>query len=265
MKFRDKTVIVTGSSRGIGRTIAGMFMEEGARVVINGRNPEQLRNTQVEFQSMGYQPLAIPGDVTDPGFCRKLVEQTVAHFDRLDYLINNAGLPMRGFFEELTPEFFKKVIDVNLMSAVYCTMAALPFIKQTRGSVVFISSLSGGIRGIPNSAPYSVGKMGLTALAQTLQSELRHSGVHFGLVRVGFVKAYPGKKVLKYDNSLMEVHRRGHETEEDVGRAVMRLIRRRKFKITQTLLGKALSFFQWIAPGFVNWALYKTLNHKMYR
>ena len=263
--FTEKVAIVTGSSKGIGRTIALELLSKGCRVVINGRDPERLESTLHDFRNLGFEPLAIAGDVNDPAFCSEMMEKTAEQWGGIDILVNNAGLPMRGNFEDLKPEFFRRVVEINLMTAVYCTMAALPYLKKSRGSVVFISSISGGVRGIPHSAPYSVGKMGLTALAQTLRTELSQDGIHFGLIRVGFVKLYEGKRVLNHDGSYIEVKRNGHQTEQDVARAVVRIIRSRHFMITQTLIGKAMALLQWLMPGFVTWYLIRTRNSSMYK
>jgi len=263
--FTDKVVIVTGSTKGIGRTIALHFLKHQSKVVINVRNAENLEKARLWFVDQGFDPLTIAGDVSDPVFCRQMMQLTMEAYGRIDILINNAGQPMRGNFEDMSPEFFKQVVDANLMTAAYTTMAALPYLKQSKGSVIFISSLSGGVRGIPHSAPYSVGKMGLLALAQTLQVEMYDHQVHFGIVKVGFVDLYEGKRVLNYDGKYIEVNRKGHQSEQDVANAVERLIKNRRFQITQTTIGKTLAFFQSIAPRFVDWCLIRTRNSEMYK
>lgn len=264
LKFKDKTIIITGSSKGIGKTTAHLFLSMGANVTINGRNKDQLNRTAEEFRQAGYKPLVLVADVTNETACQNLINETVKHFGHLDYLVNNAGIPFRGKFEEIPSDVFQTVVDGNLMSAVYCTRAALPHIKKTKGSIIYISSLSGGVRGLPRSTPYSIGKMGLTALAQCLRVELYDSGVNFGVVRVGFVNVYQGKKVMHHDGQMREVHRKGHQTEMDVAKAVVRVIKRKRFMITQTPLGKVFQVLQWLAPGIITRILLWSRNSKMY-
>ena len=256
MQFQNKTVIVTGSTKGIGKTIALEFLMRGAQVVINGRDQERLNKATDFFTSQGFEPLPVAGDVTDPVFCKELVNKTIDKFGKLNYLINNAGLPMRGRFDEMTPEFFKLVVDVNLMSAVYCSQAAYQEIIKNKGSIIFISSLAGMI-GMPNSSPYCAAKMALTGLAQSMRIELSGTGAHVGIVRVGLVNTNPDKRVLTHNGSSIPVTRKGHESEQDVAKAVFRLIRKRRFMITQTPVGTALRIVNTIAP----WLVYKYLAH----
>ena len=137
--FKDKTVVVTGSSKGIGRTTALEFLKLGANVVINGRTPEKLDKTRQFFLEQGFEILAVAGDVTDFNFCKELIDKAVQKYGRIDHLINNAGLPMRGRFDELNETVIDQVIKSNLFSASYCSKLALPYLKETKGSIVFIS------------------------------------------------------------------------------------------------------------------------------
>ena len=261
--FKNKTVIVTGSSKGIGKAIAFVFLKHGANVVINARNKEQLYATKEEFKNKGYHPLAIVGDITKPQNCKRLVDTTTEQFGRVDYLINNAGLSMRGRFENINAEFFKSIVDANLMSGVYCTQAARPAIRETQWSIIFVSTIA-SIHGQPNMSPYCVAKIGLTALAQSLRIELAKSKVHIGLLRVGFVRNYPDKKVLYPDGSYVSIKRKGHQTAEEVACAVLKMIRKKRFMMTLTLLGKTTSFLQCLFPGLVYRVLCKTQHSKWF-
>jgi NAD(P)-dependent dehydrogenase (short-subunit alcohol dehydrogenase family) len=253
-KLSGKVAVVTGSSQGIGKAIALELLRAGANVVLNARNADKLEQTLAEFRGLGYSPLAVPGDVTDFSICRQLVQETVSHFGRLDILVNNAGGGFRGAFSDTPPEVFKKVVDSNLMNAVYCTRAALEEIVRAGGSIIFISSLS-GIRGLPLNGPYCVAKMGLTALAQTLRLELRPKGVHIGLVMVGLTDFDDDKRVVSADGSLIQIRRGAHQTREQVARIVLKTIARRKFQVVLTPLGKVNAIAQRISPALVEWII----------
>lgn len=261
--FQDKIVIVTGSSKGIGKATALEFLKAGARVVINGRNTEMLETAKAEFESMGYNLLAVAGDMSVYADCLNLMRRTVDHFGRIDILVNNAGGGFRGTVEETKPEVFIKVIESNLVSAIFCTKAALEFIKASKGSIVFISSLA-GIRGLPSNGPYCIAKMGLMAFAQTLKLELYDSGVHIGIIMVGLTDFDKNKKVLTADGSLISINRKSHQTRVQVAKKILWTIQKRKFEVILTPLGKLNAFFQKLSPSLVEWIIRQSGQTKEY-
>lgn len=262
-KFKDKVVLITGSSKGIGKTTAHKFLELGAKVVINGRNKETLKLTQDQFTKEGYDVLAIGGDVTDPNFCIQLVENIVNTLGRLDILINNAGLPMRGRFDEIVFKVIEEVTASNLLSAFYCTKASLPHIKKSKGSIVFISSLA-GIRGLPNASIYCASKMALKGFAQSLRIELAGSGIHIGLIEVGLTENDADKLIIGKNGTPVPVKGSKQHTQSQVANAIIRSIYKKQFRKTLTLLGKILRFFQWFSPTFVHFLLKITQKSKLY-
>lgn len=261
--FSEKVVIVTGSSQGIGKATALEFLKEGSNVVLNGRNPEKLDKTMKEFTSLGYNPLAVPGDLSNAEACKGLIASALEHFGRIDILVNNAGGGFRGRMDETSSEVVKSVIDSNLMSAIFCTEAAISEIKKNRGSIVFISSLS-GIRGMPKNGPYCIAKMGLTALAQTMRLELSGTGVHIGIIYVGWTDFDENKRVTNADGSLIPITRKSKQTREQVAKIILRTIRRRKFKVILTFPGKALAFFDKICPPLIDWVMKRSEKTQKY-
>jgi NAD(P)-dependent dehydrogenase (short-subunit alcohol dehydrogenase family) len=249
--FLDRVVLITGSSRGIGRATAFEVAERGATVVLNGRNSDRLEETREQMEKRGYTVLAIQGDVSSASDSENLVETTRESLGRIDILINNAGSIMRGRFEDILPEVFRKVIEVNILGSVYPAMFALPYLKESKGSIVFISSLA-GLRGLPMASPYCASKMSLTGLAESLKTELSGTGVHVGVIYVSFTENDPDKLVLSADGSYVSVAPHFQTSQARTARLIVRSIKKRKFKSVLTLLGKILVIFHWGAPWLVD-------------
>jgi NAD(P)-dependent dehydrogenase (short-subunit alcohol dehydrogenase family) len=245
--------VITGSSRGIGRALARDLAERGMAVVLNGRDPETLRRTEQALAEAGFRVTAVPGDVASPADCAHLIETAVSRFGRLDLLINNAGLSARGAFEESDPDVFRRLTDVNILGAVNATYHALPHLRRSRGQVIFVSSLA-GLVGLPGGAAYSVTKMGLTALAESLRVELAGSGVHVGIIYPGFTENEVEKRILSPDGRWVPIgdpfpiqHRR----EELVGYFID-MIEKRRFKMICTPLDRFIRFVRLFAPRLID-------------
>jgi dehydrogenase/reductase SDR family protein 7B len=194
-KFRDKVVLITGGSSGIGRVAALRFAAYGAKVSVVARGAEALDAVVREIAFLGGEATAIPGDVSNPEECRLAVEKTVARFGRLDIVICSAGLSMRTFFEGSDLAAMEAVMRVNFFGTLYITHYALPHVKQSRGSLVALSSLT-GVRGIPSYSIYGASKYAVEGLYESLRLELRRDGVHVGVFAPGFVDTPLRTKVL---------------------------------------------------------------------
>ena len=180
--FRGHVVIVTGASAGIGKALALQLASQGAKVVIAARRAQRLEEVAAECRALGAEALVVPTDVTDETQCRMLVEKTVAAFGRVDMLINNAGLAATALFDEFPDlSLFHHTIDINFYGAVNCTYYALPYLKQTKGRIVGISSL-GGKTAIPYNTPYCASKYGMHGFFDSLRMELYPHGVGVTLI-----------------------------------------------------------------------------------
>jgi short-subunit dehydrogenase len=251
--FTNKTAIVTGSGMGIGKSVAQELCRQGARVVLNGRNAERLEATHQEFLQQGFTVLAIRADVTLAEECSMLISKTIESFGTIDILINNAGVAISDRFEDYQPEAFDAVIRSNIHGAAYPTLYALPHIKKNRGSIIFISSVAGMI-GLPTASAYSAGKMALTALAQSLKIEMHGTGVHIGIVHVGFTQNDENKRILNARGEPIRVAERPlylQQTQLQVARAVLRTIEKRKFKVILSIVGKLNGLMLRLFPGVV--------------
>lgn len=251
--FQNKVAIITGSSKGIGKATAIELVKNGASVVLNGRNKESLINTENEIKALGGKAISVCCDVSIPEQAKNLVERTLEVFGKIDILINNAGVSMRGNFVDLEPAVYEKVFDINVLGSVNPSIYALPHIKKSNGSLIFISSLA-GIRGLPANSAYSSSKMALRAIAESIRIEEAKSNIHVGLILVGITEIEKGKTSISADGSLMVLKDRSNlkvQSNSSVAKAILKNIRKRKFITTLTGIGKLNAFMQPIMPGVV--------------
>ncbi len=183
-----KTIVITGASDGIGAELARQLAQRhgtDTALVLAARSEAGLREVAAQCRAQGSAVLVAPTDVSDPAQCRALVERSVAEFGRLDTLINNAGVSAQALFEEVEDlGWYEQLMRVNLWGSVWCTHAALPHLKASRGQVVAVSSLA-GLVGVPGRTAYSASKFAMTGFFEALRAELKGAGV-------GVTTAYPG-------------------------------------------------------------------------
>lgn len=260
--LEGKVAIITGSGGGIGKATALLLGQAGASVMLNGRNESKLKQAARELEVAGIKVDFCVADVQSHEGAQMLVDCTVQTFGKLDILVNNASSSMRAEFSEMDPVYFRAVLDSNIYGTVYPTRAAFPYIAQTKGSIVFISSLA-GLYGLPSASAYSAGKMALTALIQSLRAELKHTGVHLGIVYVGFTKNDDTKRVLNAKGEPVPVaHRPGglQQTQEQVAQNIFQLIIKRKHKTILSFMGKVMHILVKIAPTLVDIVLERSTN-----
>ncbi len=252
--YKDKVVLITGSARGIGLAAARLMGGRGARVIISDIIEDVLESARSELEAAGVEVLAVKADVTSPGDCEALVAAAAERFGRLDILINNAGISIVDYLENLRPETAKKIVDVNIMGCVYMTIAALPELKKTRGQVAFVSSVS-GIRNIPTACMYGSTKAFLRSFAESIRLELKPMGIHVSVISPGFATTDPNKTVMRGDGSARPIDRPPHSTPEDVAREMAQMIERKERERVTTPLGKATLALERLSPTLLDWIL----------
>jgi len=188
MKFRDRTVLVTGASRGIGRSIALRFAEEGARLALAARTENELLQTATMVEQSGARAVAIPTDIRDRAAVDACVARAEAELGPIDVLVNNAGVFLWRPFLELSSEEWDLVLSTNLTGAANFCRAVLPgMIGRRRGRIVNVSSIH-GVRGEANLAAHSAAKFGLIGLTQSLAREYRSFNIAVNAVCPGTVE-----------------------------------------------------------------------------
>jgi len=252
-KLKGKVAVITGSGRGIGKAIAIELAKQGVSVVLNGRNEERLKETESIIQKINPEVFSYCCDVSDIDASKELIQAVIDHFRKLDILILNAGVSMRGNTAELNPLVFNKVFETNVFGAVNPAIPAIPWLRKTKGSIIFISSLA-GIRGLPGLSAYSSSKMALRAIAESIRIEEKQHDIHVGLIQVGITEIEHNKETIAADGSLKVLNPRDKskvQTTEQVALAVLKNIRKRKFITTLTGIGKINKFMQARFPMLV--------------
>jgi len=259
--MKDKVVIVTGASSGIGLAIAREFARLGAKVVLAARRSEILESIESSLKSAGYEAIAVKTDVTSEEDCRNLVSKTIEEYGHLDILINNAGISMRALFRDVDISVLKRLFDVNFWGAVNCTKYALPYLIENKGSVVGVSSVAGFV-GLPGRTGYSASKYALHGFLETLRIENLKNGLHVLIMCAGFTKSDIRKKALTADGSPQGFTPREEEKmmlPEDVAKAIVRAIHHRRNYRIITFEGKMTALVKRIAPRFIEYVAYRRM------
>lgn len=181
-----KTVIVTGSSRGIGRAIAYAFANAGHNVVLNGRK-EISKEQLSELSHFGGEIFTCIGDISDPDFASRLIKETKDKFGSVDVLINNAGITRDNLLLRMTEEEFDQTIDINLKGTFYTTKVASKYmLKQKSGCIINLASVVGQV-GNAGQANYAASKAGIIGFTKSVARELAPRGITVNAIAPGFV------------------------------------------------------------------------------
>lgn len=261
-KFKDKVAVITGSSRGIGKAIAVELAKNGAKIVLNGRNQERLNSAREEVLQYTSDVIDVCCDVSNIDAGRMLIDKTIEAFGRLDVLVNNVGVSMRGNLADLKPEVFQSVFSSNLYGTVNPTIPAIEELRKTQGSIIFISSLA-GIRGLPGLSAYCSSKMALRAIAESIRIEEHKHKIHVGLIYVGITEIEHNKETIAADGSMkvLKDRQKGKvQSTEHVAKAVLKNLNKRKFITTLTKIGKVNKYLQPRIPLTVEKIILKNLH-----
>lgn len=257
--MRDKVVIVTGASSGIGSALVSEFLREGAYVVLAARNERAMQELVSEIPSERY--LIVPTDVGKEEDCRRLIRAAKDRFGRIDVLVNNAGISMRALFADVDVKVLEQLMQVNFWGAVYCTRHALPALLASRGSVVGVSSIA-GYKGLPARSGYSSSKFALQGFLESLRIENRTTGLHVLIACPGFTASNIRKTALGADGSIQGESPRAEErmmTAETVAQRIIRAVKKRKPRLILTRAGKLVVLLNKFFPALTDKLVFKHL------
>ena len=190
MHFDGTVVLITGGGSGIGKAAARRFLDEGASVVLNGRNSGKLKDTQVELDADGARTDTVAGNIADPAVAQELVRVAVERFGGVDVLVNNAGVFTPKGFLDHTPEDLERYLDPIVRGTFFASQAAVPeMIRRGGGAIVNTGSLWGAMAvGATPTSAFSLAMAGRHALTRNLAIELASSGIRVNAVSPGAVE-----------------------------------------------------------------------------
>jgi short-subunit dehydrogenase len=259
-------VLITGASMGLGKELALQILQFGGKVTITGRNEARLIAVQEEFDEYSEKLLIHAGDVGNYENVVELIGKITLRFDRLDVLINNAGISTDfGELEIITDKVVHEIIDTNVKGALFPSMAAIPKLKETKGSILFISSIA-SFRGIPAYSLYSLSKMALTGLVQSLRIENKKAGLFVGIAYVGFTENESGKRALSPDGKLNKIPVRNRfltRPRSLTAQIILSQISNRRPRIIHSIFGKLIFILGKYAPFIANLINEKIYNNKV--
>ncbi len=258
--WREKVVLVTGGSSGLGRVIAETFAAAEARVAVAGLEPEAVDATARALVAAGREAIGIVADITRQDQVDSLFPQVVDRFGGLDVLVNNAGRSMRGKVLDTTPEQFRDLMELNFIAMVRCTRAAVPLLLPRQGHVVNIGSLAAKAASRWVGA-YPATKHAVAAFSQQLRLELGPEGLHVLLVCPGPIFRQ-GERLYPLEG-LEDVPPRARQPgagvrvrpipPQTLGRAILRACERRKAEIVVPWHARLLFAAAQIWPRFGDW------------
>ena len=206
MKLKDKTAIVTGSSRGVGRAVALGYAKEGANLIVNYTSNEKAANEVVDLiQSMGSKAVAVKADVALKADAEKLVNAAIDNYGRLDILVNNAGFTRPALMLNMTEDEWDQVVDIHMKGAFLCSQAAaLKMKEQKSGKIINVTSVA-GLVGTVGQINYSAAKGGLLSMTKSIARELARYNICANVISLGIVATDMTEKI-RTDEKLQNIY-----------------------------------------------------------
>jgi short-subunit dehydrogenase len=254
-----KIIVITGASDGIGaeiaRQLAGSY-KGGVSLVLAARKTDALQAVAAQCESSGAQTLCVRTDVGVREDCASLIAQAVAKFDRINALINNAGISAQALFEEVQADklsWYEDVMRVNFWGSVWCTHAALPALIAAKGSIVAVSSLA-GLVGVPGRTAYSASKFAQAGFFEALRAEMKAHDVSVSVAYPGVVLTQIRQHGLNAQGQALGssgLKEDGAMTVEKCARLIIEGMNRREREVVMTRKGKLGRWLKLIAPGML--------------
>ena len=256
--MQNKVVVITGASSGIGKALAEKYAAEGWKIVLAARRIERLRLIEEGLKNV--EIISVKTDVTVEEDCKNLIEQAIKAFGKIDVLINNAGISMRAIFEDVDISVLRRMMDVNYWGTVYCSKYALPYLLNSKGSLVGVISI-GGYVGLPGRTGYSASKFAVRGFLDTVRTENMKTGLHVLVAAPGFTASEIRMNALTATGGIQgETPRNENKmmSAERVAERIYKAIQRRRRKLILTFVeGKATVFLSKMWARLVDVSMYK--------
>lgn len=259
--MKNKSIVITGGSSGIGRALAEVFGKNGGRILITGRNAAELDATVAQLRSQGITISGFRADVSREEDNKAMAEEAIRLYGTIDVLINNAGMSMRALFEDVEFDVVRKLMDINFYGVLYATRYCLPEIRKNKGSVIGISSIA-GFRGLPGRVGYSASKFALNGFLEVLRTELLQTGVHVLTACPGFTASNIRKRALNSTGAAQAESPRDENkmmTAEACAQHIYKATVKRKRTLILTTQGKLAVFLNKWLPAFADKMVYKVM------
>ncbi|MBE6333529.1 MAG: SDR family oxidoreductase [Bacteroidales bacterium] len=243
--MKNRVVIVTGASSGIGEALVGELAKRKAKIVAAARSIDKLTEMEKFYTSKGVEFLPVQVDVTNPGDCENLINKTIEKFGHIDVLINNAGISMRAMLLDTDLSVLHRLMDVNFWGTVNCTKYALPYLLDTKGSLVGVISIAGHV-GLPARTGYAASKFAVRGFLDTLRIEYLRRGLHVLVAAPGFTASNIRKTALTADGSQQGETPRNEEkmmSAERCAEIIVKGIIKKKRSIIMTFIEGKLTVF----------------------
>ncbi len=255
-QWEHQVIIITGASAGIGKALAYALAPQAPKLVLVARDRVRLEEVAEACERLGATTLVVPMDVADPQSCEEMVQSAVEKFSRIDVLVNNAGMSMWASVEDVQDvSRMKRLIDVNLLGSMYCTKFALPFLKETQGRIVAISSVA-SLTGVPFHAAYCASKHAMNGFFESLRIELAETGVSVTIVAPDFVQTEIFKRSLGADGKSLGLHLPKYDSflsSEACAEIIAKAMAQRKRLVLTSLRGSVGRWVKLCFPKVIDW------------
>ncbi|MGC6470748.1 MAG: SDR family oxidoreductase [Flavobacteriales bacterium] len=260
--MKNKVVIITGASSGIGKASAFYFAQNGSKIVLAARNKQKLEKISNKMNELGFDNIYVQTDVSKEEDCKHLIDTAIKQYSRIDVLINNAGISMRAILNDAEVSVIESVMKVNFFGTVYCTKYALPHLLSSCGSVVGISSIA-GFKGLPGRTGYSASKFAMHGFLESLRIENLKKNLHVLIACPGFTASNIRNTALSKDGSVQAESPRNEKAmmqAEDVAKYLYFSVKKRQNTLVLTLNGKLTVFLNKFLPKLVDQLVFNHLK-----
>ena len=249
--IKNRLIIITGTSSGIGKELALRMAEKGAKLTLASRNKKRLNELADECTRLGAKTIVVTDDVSKKSDCKIIVDETIKSFGRLDILVNNAGITMWAEFEKVTNlEALEQIMQINFFGSMYMTHYALPYLIESKGQIIGVSSLTGKT-GVPTRTVYAASKHAMAGFFDSLRIELKEKGVAVTMIYPGFVSTEVRSRALNGNGDPLgdsPLEEKNVMTVEECVRQMLPVIEKRKRELVMTTRARIGLWLKMIAP-----------------